>query len=82
MGDVDPASVKMRISGLGMVKSTYDAASKAISYQVDKPLTDKNVTVIISANVGGRPAETRWDFTYDPSKVPAAAAGPKGTAKP
>ena len=75
MGDIDPASVKMRISGLGIVKANFDPASKNLSYQVDKPLTDKNVTVIISATVGGKPAETRWDFNYDP-------AGAKPTPKP
>ncbi len=80
MGDVDPASIKMRISGLGVVKSTYDPASKNLSYQVVQPLTDKNVTVIVSATIGGKPAETRWDFNYDPAKAPAAAS-PKPVTK-
>ena len=77
MGDVDPASVKMRISGLGIVKSHFDTATKNLTFQLDKPLTDKNVTVIVSALVGGKPAETRWDFNFDP-----AAANPKPVAKP
>ncbi len=81
MGDVDPASVKMRISGLGVVKTNFDKVSKNLSFQVDKPLTDKNISVIVSALVGGKPAETRWDFNYDPSKAPAAA-GPKPVGKP
>lgn len=81
MGELDPASVKMRISGLGVVKANFDPASKNLSYQVDKPLTDKNITVIISATVGGKPAETRWDFNYDPTKAPAAAS-PKPVNKP
>ena len=82
MGDIDPASVKMRISGLGAVKSTYDPVSKAVFYQVDKPLTDKNVTVIISATVGGKPAETRWDFNFDPTKAAPPAGSPKPVGKP
>ena len=81
MGDIDPGSVKMRISGLGVVKSNYDPASKNLSFQVDKPLQDKNITVIVSALVGGKPAETRWDFSYDPGKAPAAV-GPKPATKP
>ena len=68
MGEIDPSSVKMRVSGIGAVNAHYDAATKTVSYQVAQTL-EKNVTVIISATVGGRPAETRWDFTCDPSKA-------------
>lgn len=71
MGDVDPASVKMRISGYGPAAAKYDPASKNLSFQMDKPIQSKNVTVIISATVGGKAAETRWDFNYDPAKAPA-----------
>ena len=70
MGEIDPASVRMRVSGLGLVKSSYDPASKNLSFQVDKPLQDKNISVIVSATVGGKAAETRWDFNYDPTKKP------------
>ena len=75
MGDIDPASVKMRVSGIGAVVARYDAATKTVSYQVDRPLQEKSVTVIISATVGGKPAETRWDFGYDPTKAAAPAPG-------
>ncbi len=75
MGEIDPASVKMRVSGIGAVVAHYDGASKTISYQVAQPLQQKNVTVIISATVGGKQAETRWDFSYDPAKAAAPAAG-------
>ncbi len=76
MGEIDPASVKMRVSGIGAVVAHYDAATKTVSYQVDRPLQDKSVTVIISATVGGKPAETRWDFGYDPAKATSAPAKP------
>ena len=81
MGEIDPASVKMRVSGIGSVPAHYDAATKTISYQVAQPLLDKNVTVIISAVVAGKPAETRWDFAFDPSKG-AAPGAPKPVGKP
>ncbi len=81
MGEIEPNSVKMRVSGLGAVPARYDAASKTVSYQVAQPLLDKNVTVIISAVVGGRPAETRWDFNYDSTKA-APAGSPRPVGKP
>ncbi len=74
MGDIDPASVKMRVSGIGVVTAHYDAATRTISYQVAQNV-QKNVSVIISATVGGKQAETRWDFSYDPAKAAAPAAG-------
>ncbi len=79
MGDVDPKSIEMRVSGLGLVPAQYDAQTKMVSYQVTQPLRDKNYSVILSANVGGKRAETRWDFGFDPSKAPAAgvASSPK-----
>ncbi|MEI6350787.1 MAG: polysaccharide deacetylase family protein [Verrucomicrobiota bacterium] len=78
MGEVDPASVEMRISGFGVVPAKFDAASKTVSFQpTTQPLRDKDYTVIISAKVGGKKAETRWTFNFDPSgaAVPAPAAG-------
>ena len=37
-GNVDPKSVTMRISGLGLVPATYDPATKLISYKVTQKL--------------------------------------------
>jgi peptidoglycan/xylan/chitin deacetylase (PgdA/CDA1 family) len=61
-GDVDPKSVTMRISGLGLVPATYDPATKLISYKVTQKLYDRQVTVIVSATVNGRKTEARWSF--------------------
>ena len=77
MGDVDPKSVEMRVSGLGKVNAQYDPQTKTVSYAVPQPLTDKNYSVILNATVGGKRAETRWDFNFDPSN-----AAPKPSAKP
>ena len=67
MGEVDPKTVEMRVSGLGKVTPQYDEKTKTLSYQVTQPLRDKNYTVILSAEVGGKRAETRWDFNFDPT---------------
>lgn len=72
MGDVDPNSVQMRISGFGQVPATYDAKTKTVSYTLTQPLRDKNYTVILNANAGGKRVETRWSFNFDPTKAGAA----------
>ena len=78
MGEVDPKTVEMRISGLGKVPATYDEKTKMLSYQVAQPLRDKNYTVILSASVGGKRAESKWDFNFDPTgaKPPPPIAPP------
>jgi len=77
-GQVDPASVKMRISGLGMVPAKYDAASKTVSFQVTQKLKDPSYTVIISAVADGKRVETQWNFNYDATgkKVGPAPSAP------
>ena len=83
MGEVDPKSIEMRISGLGQVQAQYDPQTKMISYQVTQPLREKSYSVILSANVGGKRAETRWDFNFDPGKTAAAPPAPaKAPGKP
>jgi peptidoglycan/xylan/chitin deacetylase (PgdA/CDA1 family) len=62
LGNVDPKSVTMRISGLGLVPAVYDPATKLISYKVTQKLYDHQVTVIVSATVNGRKTEARWSF--------------------
>ena len=62
---------KQGVSGLGLVPAKYDVPTKTVSYQVTQPLLDKNYTVILTANVGGKRAETRWSFIFDPKATPA-----------
>jgi peptidoglycan/xylan/chitin deacetylase (PgdA/CDA1 family) len=76
MGAVDPSSVKMRVSGLGAVPATYDAQTKTVSYKVPTPLAKDSYTVILSATIGGKLAETRWTFNVDPNAKPS---GPDNT---
>jgi len=71
MGEVEPNSVEMRISGFGPVPAKYDPQTKLASYEFTQNLVPKTYTVILSAKVKGRKMETRWNFTVDPS-APAA----------
>jgi hypothetical protein len=87
LGAIDAGSAKMRVSGLGIVPSKYDAATQAISYQVTQPLHGDSCTVIVEAKVGGRKAEAHWSFSLKQastkaSAAPAASASPAASAQP
>src|SRR5258705_1127455 len=49
IGQVEPGSVQMRVSGLGVVPVSFDPKSGSVSYQVTQKLHEKSCTVIISA---------------------------------
>jgi peptidoglycan/xylan/chitin deacetylase (PgdA/CDA1 family) len=72
-GNVDPQSVTMRISGVGIVPASYDPQTKLVSYKVTQKLYTGQVTVIVGATVNGRKAEARWSFSVAPKE--AAQAG-------
>jgi peptidoglycan/xylan/chitin deacetylase (PgdA/CDA1 family) len=72
LGEVDPKSVEMRISGFGLVPANYDSKTKLVTYAFTQKLVPKMYTVILTAKVNGKKVETRWDFTVD-------AAGPIAT---
>ena len=65
MGDVDPKSVEMRISGFGLVPAVYDPKTKLVTYAFTQKLVPKMYIVILTVN--GKKVETRWDFTVDPA---------------
>ena len=71
MGEVEPSSVEMRVSGYGLVPAKYDPQTKLVSYEFTQNLVPRTYTVILSAKVKGKRVETRWNFTVDPS-APAA----------
>ena len=62
LGNVEPKSVTMRISGVGLVPASYDPQTKLVSYKVTQKLYEGQVTVIVSATVNGRKTEARWSF--------------------
>jgi peptidoglycan/xylan/chitin deacetylase (PgdA/CDA1 family) len=71
-GNVDPKSVTMRISGVGLVPAKYDPQTKLVSYKVSQKLYSGQVTVIVSATVNGRKAEARWSFNVAPKETKQA----------
>ena len=68
LGNVDPKSVTMRISGVGLVPATYDPETKLVTYKVTQKLYAGQVTVIVGATVNGRKTEARWSFNVGGSK--------------
>jgi hypothetical protein len=74
MGAIDPASVKMRISGLGVVPAKYDPKTKTVSYKVPTPLAKDTYVVFLDATLDGKAAQTKWSFNVDPAA--------KGTGAP
>jgi peptidoglycan/xylan/chitin deacetylase (PgdA/CDA1 family) len=79
LGQIDPASIQMRVSGLGVVPASYDPKTSTISYQVTQKLRDKSCTVILSAKSDGKKVETHWTFGVEDggAAAPAASASPK-----
>jgi hypothetical protein len=69
-GNVDPKSVTMRISGMGLVPATYDPETKLVSYKLTQKLPGPEVTVIVSATVNTRKSEARWSFKIGSNQPP------------
>jgi peptidoglycan/xylan/chitin deacetylase (PgdA/CDA1 family) len=77
---IDPGSVQMRVSGLGVVPVSYDPKTGAVVYQVTQKLRDKSCTVILSAKSEGKKIEAHWTFGIDegaPATSASASPGPK-----
>ena len=62
VGAIEPGSVQMRVSGLGVVPASYDPKSGTVSYQVTQKLHEKSCSVIISAKSQGKKVEAHWTF--------------------
>src|SRR5216110_234596 len=62
LGQIEPGSVQMRVSGLGVVPASYDQKTGTISYQVTQKLHEKSCSVIISAKSQGKKVEAHWTF--------------------
>ena len=80
MGQIDNGSVQMRLSGVGAVQPSFDAATNTVSYQPTQKLKDKSVTVIISATSNGKKVEAHWTFNIDEGALNAPAATPAASA--
>src|SRR5881392_529659 len=80
IGPIEPGSVQMRVSGLGLVPANFDPKTGMVSYQVPQKLRDKSCTVIVSAKSAGKKVETHWTFGIEES-APTAASSPAAAAK-
>src|SRR6266487_2470583 len=76
-GAIDPGSVTMRVSGLGVVPASFDPKTNTVSYQVTKKLRDK-CSVIVEAKSGGKKVEAHWTFAVEEA---GTAASPAATPK-
>jgi len=79
IGQIEPGSVQMRVSGLGVVPVNYDPKSGMVSYQVTQKLHEKSCSVIISAKSQGKKVEAHWTFGIEEGAagVPAPVSTPK-----
>jgi len=80
MGPVDPGSVQLRVSGLGLVPASFDAKTQIVSYQVTQKLREKTCTVILSAKSSGKKIETHWTFGIEETSA-ATSTSPTPTPK-
>jgi peptidoglycan/xylan/chitin deacetylase (PgdA/CDA1 family) len=77
IGQIEPGSVQMRVSGLGVVPASYDPKTGTVSYQVTQKLREKSCSVFVSAKSAGKKVEAHWTFGIE-----EGAAGPQAAAKP
>src|SRR5213595_2108905 len=75
IGQIEPQSVQLRISGLGVVPASYDPKTGTVSYQVTQKLRDKTCTVILTAKSEGKKIEAHWTFGIE-------EGGATSTSKP
>jgi hypothetical protein len=81
VGAIEPGSVQMRVSGLGVVPVSYDPKTGTASYQVTQRLRENACTVILSAKSEGKKVEAHWTFGIDATAAAAAKASPSPTVK-
>jgi len=66
LGEIEPGSVTMRISGFGLVPAQYNVATRTIRFQpTTQPLRDKEYTVFVVAKAAGKRTEIHWSFKFD-----------------
>jgi peptidoglycan/xylan/chitin deacetylase (PgdA/CDA1 family) len=82
LGQIDPGSIQMRVSGLGVVPASYDPKTGTIAYQVTQKLRDKSCTVILSAKSEGKKVEAHWTFGIDEGGAGVAAPAASATPTP
>jgi peptidoglycan/xylan/chitin deacetylase (PgdA/CDA1 family) len=81
IGQIEPGSVQMRLSGLGVVPATYDPKTGTVSYQVTQKLRDKSCSVFITAKSQGKKVEAHWTFGIEGSATGVTGTSPAATPK-
>jgi hypothetical protein len=81
VGQIEPGSVQMRVSGLGLVPANFDAKTGTVSYQVPQKLREKTCTIIVSAKSEGKRVETHWTFGIEEAAAATAASSPPAAVK-
>ena len=81
IGQIDPASVQLRLSGLGLVPASYDPKTGAVTYQVTQKLRDKTCTVILTAKSGDKKVEVHWTFGVEEGAAAPAVSPSASPAK-
>ncbi|MGB9476264.1 MAG: polysaccharide deacetylase family protein [Candidatus Udaeobacter sp.] len=81
IGQIDPGSVQMRVSGLGVVPASFDPKSGTVSYQVTQKLHDKSCSVIVSAKSQGKKVEAHWTFGIEEGAAAGGVTPPIPTPK-
>jgi peptidoglycan/xylan/chitin deacetylase (PgdA/CDA1 family) len=74
ISQIEPGSVQMRVSGLGVVPASFDPKSGTVSYQVTQKLHEKSCSVIISAKSQGKKVEAHWTFGIEEGAAGAATS--------
>jgi len=81
IGQIDPNSVQLRVSGLGLVPASFDSKTGVVAYQVTQKLRDKSCTVILSAKSGGKKVEAHWTFGIEEGAAVTSTPTPTPTPK-
>jgi peptidoglycan/xylan/chitin deacetylase (PgdA/CDA1 family) len=79
-GAIDPGSVVMRVSSLGVVPASYDPKTQKVSYQVTQKLRDK-CSVIVEAKSGGKKVEAHWSFAIDEGATKPQESSPPASPR-
>src|SRR6266513_814585 len=77
IGQIEPGTVQMRVSGLGVVPASYDQKTGTISYQVTQKLREKSCSVFVTAKSQGKKVEAHWTFGIE-----EGAGGPMKSPTP
>ena len=74
LGEIDPATLVVRVSGVGKLEVKFDAETKLMEARFNEPIRDRENVVLVSGKSGAKRFELRWTFYYE-AKAGEAKAG-------